>query len=128
MALFLKQEAELHGTYTVQQINIYPTGVQVSANNLTIYPYLVSVTSIITLSYFRTQCYNRLLICWTGRCCCYRNSCYKPLYDLPTMGCFRVCYNYRAILQYLPSGLGNSPWPPLYVSLFFPQIVPLTHA
>ena len=29
MALFLKHEAEMHGTYTIQQINVYPTGVQV---------------------------------------------------------------------------------------------------
>lgn len=55
MALFLKQEAELHGTYTVQQINIYPTGVQVSADDLTIYPYLASLMSIITSNYARTR-------------------------------------------------------------------------
>jgi hypothetical protein len=31
MALWLKYEASLHGTYTVAQINVYPTGVQAVA-------------------------------------------------------------------------------------------------
>ncbi len=37
MALFLKHEAELHKTYTVQQINMYPTGVQVCLKDLLSY-------------------------------------------------------------------------------------------
>lgn len=64
MILWLKQEKDLHGTYTVEQINMIPTGVQavsivagIAATSLImVYPFWAVLSTVAGVLFFSNVC------------------------------------------------------------------------